>query len=65
MSQELPVVKGQRGTGRARADIGIWPTKEEFEDALIFARNETLRMGESSFLQIVLLLEKYNLSDNP
>ncbi len=38
-------------------------TKEEFEDALIFARNETLRMGESSFLQIVLLLEKYNLSD--
>jgi type I restriction enzyme M protein len=38
-------------------------TKEEFEDALIFARNDSLRMGESSFLQIVLLLEKYNLSD--
>lgn len=38
-------------------------TKEEFEDALIFAKNDTLRMGESSFLQIVQLLEKYNLSD--
>lgn len=38
-------------------------TKEEFEDALIFAANDSLRMGESSFLQIVRLLEKYNLSD--
>lgn len=38
-------------------------TKEEFQDALIFAANDSLRMGESSFLAIVLLLEKYNLSD--
>ena len=38
-------------------------TKEEFEDALIFTANDNLRMGESSFLQIVRLLEKYNLSD--
>lgn len=38
-------------------------TKEEFEDALIFAANDNLRMGESSFLAIVQLLEKYNLSD--
>ena len=38
-------------------------TKEEFEDALIFSGNDRLNLGESSFLQIVQLLEKYNLSD--
>ncbi len=38
-------------------------TKEEFEDALIFSENDQLKLGESSFLQIVQLLEKYNLSD--
>jgi type I restriction enzyme M protein len=38
-------------------------TKEEFEDARIFSENEQLKLGETSFLQIVQLLEKYNLSD--
>lgn len=38
-------------------------TKEEFEDALICSANDQLTLGESSFLQIVQLLEKYNLSD--
>ena len=38
-------------------------TKEEFEDALICSANDRLTLGESSFLQIVQLLEKYNLSD--
>lgn len=38
-------------------------TKEEFEDALIFSQNDRLKLGETSFLQIVQLLEKYNLSD--
>ena len=28
ISQELPVVKGQRGKGRARADVAVWPTEK-------------------------------------
>lgn len=38
-------------------------TKEEFEQAEIFEENDALKIREASFLQIVNLLEKYNLSD--
>lgn len=38
-------------------------TKEDFKYAEIFEENDSLRIRETSFLQIVNLLEKYNLSD--
>ena len=38
-------------------------TKEDFKYAEIFAENDIIRIREMSFLQIVNLLEKYNLSD--
>lgn len=38
-------------------------TKEDFKYAEIFEENDMLRIRETSFLQIVKLLEKYNLSD--
>ena len=38
-------------------------TKEIFKDDEIFDINDTIKIRENSFLQIVLELEKYNLSD--
>ena len=38
-------------------------TKQEFAEDKIFEENDILRIREASFLQIVKLLEKYNLSD--
>lgn len=38
-------------------------TKQEFAEDKIFEENDVLRIREASFLQIVKLLEKYNLSD--
>lgn len=38
-------------------------TKKEFQKDEIFAENEILRVRETSFLQIVEKLQKYNLSD--
>lgn len=38
-------------------------TKEVFKDDEIFDQNDTIKIRETSFLQIVKELEKYNLSD--
>jgi type I restriction enzyme M protein len=38
-------------------------TKQEFSEDKIFEENDILRIRETSFLQIVKLLEKYNLSN--
>lgn len=53
---------------RSKTDISFYQklfekTKEDFKYAEIFEENDILRIRESSFLQIVKLLEKYNLSD--
>lgn len=62
------VLRGNDDEVRSKTDLPFYQklfekTKEDFKYAEIFEENDMLRIREASFLQIVKLLEKYNLSD--